>query len=664
MLDTKKSPSADRKYPITYAPANISDYWSHNAYQDVASDPVITNRAREELSLDDQIDRCSYPDPPNRSHCYQYQQQSTLAVPDNFGMSTMQQGYSSYGQPQPSMPYYVAPAAGHSPFYQNQDAFSAAVDNTQMLDFHTPTSMQPQYHQSYDQNTRQWDDGLGRSDSDVGGKMGGRAGRLESGCTGEERTSFGTEDILPSMERSMLLSTPFTPKDDEHLPEDLGSPPAKKGKELVCPHCDKGYNFSKTNRGRMCTSCHRAKTKATAPNSRYALLPAIDEPTAWGKIYPVSPALQLEGDDVAAYALENNYIAAGNLWVKRFVEACNTPTAGDDSSNRDQAYYVSQQKAFNVARFTSEQINVRLRMLFIVAYRYHAGGPAVYPTGGDNDGYHKNSKLIFSARLEEMRAMLALDKRVCLDILHGRGAVAFMENPAAYQRRKVQNKAGNAKKDQLRKLGEKLVDEVEEGQNGDEKFMPTSTAKMGRADKVTKGRKRKQTESVEPESRVPVKRQQTATLLDTDFRSPPLWTPSVATPGSYQSNSTAHSYIHDPFIPMAGSPVVSSTINGLPFRRSLDLDPKVTTPGTAVPIQQFDHRSFISHQLSPPIDPRLQQASAESEPTTPSILQLADPPTPNPIACCRPCQAACTTRSMSKLALPEAGAPLEKFEEQ
>jgi len=41
-----------------------------------------------------------------------------------------------------------------------------------------------------------------------------------------------------------------------------------------------------------------------------------------------------------------------------------------------------------------------------------------------------------------------------MNIIAGRGAVALVENPEAFQRRKMQNKKGNQKKDNLRRLGE------------------------------------------------------------------------------------------------------------------------------------------------------------------------------------------------------------------
>ncbi|GAB7362271.1 hypothetical protein MBLNU230_g2290t1 [Neophaeotheca triangularis] len=529
------------------------------------------------------------------------------------------QGQGSLYPPYVQQPYYANPPAPQTPVYQ--DRYEADTQ-TYFPDLHTrPDAHAQQMQQAQQEFDRQlaratrsaqqgqqaegyWSYGMQatpdryqvpsntgsgcpaaygsgsmRSESGFGDPMVTSSVGSGSGFTPQGRESFGAQLSGQrggtSPEGRAMFSAPLTQEEEvEASEEDV--PMAKRGKESICKICGKGFNFSKTNRGKMCTKCWRTKQKEKAPTSTFKMMPEIDSTAAMNRIYPANEPLGLEVDNFAWYS--DHFDQGSDYWVKLFLDACNTPTTGGDPSNKEQSYYLGQQKAFNVTKLSNEEVNVRLRLLFLVTYRYHAGGAAVYPTGGDNDGYYRSKGLKFEQRLEDMRAALALDKRVCLDILHGKGTVAFMEGPNAYQRRKVQNKHGNAKKDQARKIGEGILE-------GEDETTETATPKSVRGGKVPGGRKRKPTESIESTA----KRYQTAPAANAALPSPPAWL--GASVPLHQSRPTT-----------AAPPGFSQSpmqINDRPaFVQSGSIDPRAMDEGSVFPIERVDHDQFMRDQIS------------------------------------------------------------------
>ena len=111
-----------------------------------------------------------------------------------------------------------------------------------------------------------------------------------------------------------------------------------------------------------------------------------------------------------------------------------------------------QQKTFNQKAklekgYSNAMVTARLRCLFQAVIMYHEGGAqSIYAVGGDNTGYTENRYLKFSDRLAEMVAIMRVNKRVVMDIIEGRGVLAFVGNPKGYHKRKDSNNDCNAKK--------------------------------------------------------------------------------------------------------------------------------------------------------------------------------------------------------------------------
>lgn len=173
--------------------------------------------------------------------------------------------------------------------------------------------------------------------------------------------------------------------------------------------------------------------------------------TAQQIVYPKIPPLQLEHDDVIFNSNEDE-------WIAKFIEAANKPY---DGSSEYPEFHSRQQKVFNGKGFDNITVNVRLRFLYKAALTFHEGGAAVYPKGGDNDGYGSADKsLIFSDRMNAIVEILETDKRVCMDVIEGRGVLALVANPHKYEKRKTQNKDSNERKQKKQKLGDKIQEKM------------------------------------------------------------------------------------------------------------------------------------------------------------------------------------------------------------
>ena len=101
-------------------------------------------------------------------------------------------------------------------------------------------------------------------------------------------------------------------------------------------------------------------------------------------------------------------------------------------------------------------MNARIRFLFHIALSYHAGGPSLYDTGGDNSGYGEDRTMKFSERIERIIQLLRFDKDIAMDVIEGRGVTALVHNPNKYERRKRDNKKSNDTKQDLQEKGKQL----------------------------------------------------------------------------------------------------------------------------------------------------------------------------------------------------------------
>lgn len=137
-------------------------------------------------------------------------------------------------------------------------------------------------------------------------------------------------------------------------------------------------------------------------------------------------------------------------WTVRFHRAAMTPYVGEGEAGEDPYKLVNHQKVFNRKamrrgnhEYMEEMICARISLLFPIALRYHEGGPAIYSIGGDNSGYHEDTRIKFADRLALIESILRVNKRVVMDVIEGRGVEAFVRGPQEYDKRKRTNKRGN-----------------------------------------------------------------------------------------------------------------------------------------------------------------------------------------------------------------------------
>lgn len=281
-----------------------------------------------------------------------------------------------------------------------------------------------------------------------------------------------------------------------------------------CPSCPKRFIPSEKNGGSRCTRCQKKHERSIRGPKAYtmdALVPDFD--AARNEVYPHLPPLNIPNDDVYTWmqAWDSENIAVGRLLTavtkvydspsssssespsaaiapernrsedaprrsSRRASTSSSPARSDDQSqqlhlNPGEApdmsdFYLRQQDFFNKKNFDNHTVNVRLRLLYRAILTYHAGGPSVYPSGGDNAGYNtKDTTSTFSVRFQAIEDVLRLDKRVVSDVVEGRGVCALVQDPWGYERRKTDNETSNRKKKGLHNLGKGV--QAQNGQNGD-----------------------------------------------------------------------------------------------------------------------------------------------------------------------------------------------------
>ena len=241
-------------------------------------------------------------------------------------------------------------------------------------------------------------------------------------------------------------------------------PPAKRGKtresslqrsspgiSVDCsePNCKRRFRLTATNSLQLCKRHQDKYNRNHAGPPTFQYLPYINSfDAARQTVYVRLDPLNLEEDDV-------DQANDGDFWVNLFINAANTPyVEGSDYHE----FHARQQTVYNgkaYKEFDDEKVNVRMRFLYQAALTFHNGGDSVYPRGGDNEGYGDGyTPLKFSDRLNTIVGILTLDKRVCMDVIEGRGVIAFVKNPQRYEKRKTQNKDSNEKKQRKQQLGD------------------------------------------------------------------------------------------------------------------------------------------------------------------------------------------------------------------
>ena len=230
------------------------------------------------------------------------------------------------------------------------------------------------------------------------------------------------------------------------------APPRQRSGQVPSKNCD----YPKCTRRfrptapsmQFCIRHQKNYDRNNAPPPKFEMLLDIDSLKARKAVYPILPALGLEHDDVG--------LKHENDWVSDFINAANKPYIGPSEYHE---FYARQQKVYNGKGFDEfldePTVNVRMWLLYEAARTFHKGGEAVYPTGGDNDGYGSaDETMIFSERLKVIISLLEMNKRVCMDVIEGRGVAALVANPKKYAKRKTQNKDSNERKQKMQKLGE------------------------------------------------------------------------------------------------------------------------------------------------------------------------------------------------------------------
>lgn len=235
----------------------------------------------------------------------------------------------------------------------------------------------------------------------------------------------------------------------------LAQLPSRKCVEAKCPR-----NFRPTAPGQEFCGRHQKKWERNnaAPLTFYMDLRINSFEAAHDQVYPRAGALHLDGDDLDTVRQHEHE------WILRLLYAASKPYEGN-SEFRNR-----QQKVYNGKGYNNLDANVRIRFLYKVALTFHEGGKAVYARGGDNGGYGKaDVTLKLSERLMRIIHHMEKNKRVCMDVIEGRGVIALVENPDKYEKRKRQNKKSNKKKQkaQRRGLDGALEQDEHEGSDSD-----------------------------------------------------------------------------------------------------------------------------------------------------------------------------------------------------
>ncbi|KAI7119503.1 hypothetical protein KC352_g33309 [Hortaea werneckii] len=151
---------------------------------------------------------------------------------------------------------------------------------------------------------------------------------------------------------------------------------------------------------------------------------------------------------------------------------------------QQQTYNHKPHEETSKAIYTTRSVTCSLRILFQAILNFHRGGEAVYPVGGANGGYGDEKRLKMSTRLLEIEGILRKDKRVLMDVIEGRGVLAFAAHPVAYQARKQSNKTCNDRKKRKFDKAELYDEEHQQGTEEAKKSVPSKGKRTGRRAKA------------------------------------------------------------------------------------------------------------------------------------------------------------------------------------
>ncbi|EMC91800.1 hypothetical protein BAUCODRAFT_305693 [Baudoinia panamericana UAMH 10762] len=281
----------------------------------------------------------------------------------------------------------------------------------------------------------------------------------------------GTEAVAQSMSWSSHRICPSSGAQSTPVAQAISV--SSKEENPICPDCRNGKRFKRTeyNEGKKCNKHTKKdqKEQKAAQTPHYVLRsvehPWITSQQARDMVYPILPPLLLKGDDYV------QFLETEPEWVGNFIRAANT-VYGEDSeptnthvdpesdlaveTARMHADRLRQQTIYNhkpheessKAWYTNDWVVTRFRFLFQAVRNYHAGGPHLYPVGGSNNGYGRDTTTRMGDRLKKIAATLAINKRVVMDVIEGRGVCALAANPDVYANRKDSNNKCNTRKKQ------------------------------------------------------------------------------------------------------------------------------------------------------------------------------------------------------------------------
>lgn len=222
------------------------------------------------------------------------------------------------------------------------------------------------------------------------------------------------------------------------------------GEKATCieGNCKRGVRLP----GGRCKRHQDKYDRNNAPAPSLQFMPEVDFAVACETAYPVHQGLPNKNKDATLKQYRDQEVE----WILRFLRAAEQPY--NVGSTDEDKFHEDQQRTFNGkalmegdanGRYSMIWINARMRMLFYTILRFHEGGLAVYPVGGDSGGYGKpNTQLGFLERLEKIEALMKDNKLIVMNIIEGRGVIALVENPEHFEKRKTQNKSSNRKKDE------------------------------------------------------------------------------------------------------------------------------------------------------------------------------------------------------------------------
>ncbi|KAI7333304.1 hypothetical protein KC315_g4270 [Hortaea werneckii] len=279
------------------------------------------------------------------------------------------------------------------------------------------------------------------------------------------------------------------------------------GEKFQCEDCLKHGNAKMYNRTASCgpSRCRKHQKKFMKDlDAQMTPIYELDESIASYEgarqsKFPSVKALVYEGPGLDDWQM---FVDQGGYWTYRFIQAANVPYTEadpfmpiDDMNNEDKAMHlhlIKQQETYNhkpheetsKAIYTTRSVTSSLRILFQAILNFHRGGEAVYPIGGANGGYGDEKRLKMSARLQEIEGILRKDKRVLMDVIEGRGVLAFAAHPVAYQARKQSNKTCNDRKKRKFDKAELYDEEHKQGTEDAKTSAPRRGRRSGRRAKA------------------------------------------------------------------------------------------------------------------------------------------------------------------------------------